>query len=212
MTDDAGLLHRTVAARAGDAPHPGLLLLHGRGADELDLIGLARELDPRFFVVSARAPLAWEIGYCWYDTEDPARRETTFLDALRLLRTLVEGLAEPYPIDPKRLYVLGFSQGSYMANALTLTAPERVAGAVLLSGYQPPLATLELAAEGVRGKPFFVGHGTLDPLLTIERGREVRDTLAGLGADLTYEEHVMGHQIILPELEEIRSWLAARLG
>src|ERR1700694_3930612 len=48
-----------------DGPHPGLLLLHGRGADERDLLGLADELDPRLFVVSARAPLRLGPGYAW---------------------------------------------------------------------------------------------------------------------------------------------------
>ena len=56
MPEASDLVHRTIAARVGEPPHPVLLLLHGRGADEADLLGLAPHLDPRFFVVSARAP------------------------------------------------------------------------------------------------------------------------------------------------------------
>lgn len=211
MANEGGLMHRTAAARVGAAPHPVLLLLHGRGADEMDLLGLAPPLDPRFFVASVRAPFAWEIGYCWYDMESPARRAATFRPALAQLRQFVEDLPRAYPVDPARVFPLGFSQGSFMANALTLSAPELVAGAVLLSGYQPPLETLE-GRPDVRGKPFFVGHGTLDPLLGIEQGRAVRDTLVGLGAAVTYREYPMAHQIIPPEIEEIAAWLAARLG
>ena len=210
MTDEAGLLHRTVPARAGEPPHPGMLLIHGRGADEMDLLGLAPALDPRLFVVSVRAPFAWEIGYCWYETDSPAQHESMFRQALSLLGRFVENLPEAYPVDPSRFFALGFSQGSFMANALTLSAPQRVSGAVLLSGYQPPLEWLP-TRESVTGKPFFVGHGTLDPLLGIERGRAVRDTLVGLEADVTYREYPIGHQISMPELEEIRSWLAQRL-
>lgn len=211
MTTNPGLIHRSSPARSGEPPHPGLLLLHGRGADESDLLGLAPMLDPRFLVVSPRAPFEWEIGYCWYDNATPARMQETFPRGLAMLRRLVEGLPSLYPVDPERLYLLGFSQGSFMANALTLAAPERVAGAVLLSGYQPPLESLEAPADGVRGKPYFVGHGTQDPLLGIQQGRSVRDTLTRLGADLTYREYEMAHQIVMEEIGDIGEWFRARL-
>lgn len=211
MTHNDGLILRTVPARSGEPPHPVLVLLHGRGADELDLLGLAPMLDERLFVVSPRAPFAWEIGYCWYDMESPDRHRETSKHGLALLRELVEGLASTCPIDPDRVYLLGFSQGSYMANALTLTAPELVAGAILLSGYQPPLGSLSAQTDGIRGKPIFVGHGTHDPLLGIQQGRGVRDTLTNLGAEVTYREYEMAHQILVPELEDIGAWLRARL-
>ena len=98
-----------------------------------------------------------------------------------------------------------------MADALTLTNPERVAGAVLLSGFQPALDGLAVDPDAVRGKPFFVAHGTLDPMLPVERGRAIHEALEGLGADLTYREYVMGHQIIAPELADLNVWLSARL-
>jgi phospholipase/carboxylesterase len=211
MSTDPGLIHRAAPARVGEAPHPGLLLLHGRGADEADLLGLAPHLDPRFFVVTARAPFDWDIGYCWYDNATPEQMLRTFPRGLDLLRRLVGALADAYPIDPDRLYLLGFSQGSFMANAVTLSDPERIAGAVLLSGYQPPLDSLEVRAEAIRGKPFFVGHGTRDPLLGIQRGREVRDTLAGLDADVTFREYEMAHQILMEEIQDINAWFRARL-
>jgi phospholipase/carboxylesterase len=63
----------------------------------------------------------------------------------------------------------------------------------------------------VAGKPFFVAHGTMDPLLEVERGRAVREALIGLGADVTYREYPIGHQIILPEIEEIAVWMTTHL-
>jgi phospholipase/carboxylesterase len=63
----------------------------------------------------------------------------------------------------------------------------------------------------VRGKPFFVAHGTLDPMLPVEKGRAIRETLERLGVDLTYREYDMGHQIIAPELADFDVWLGARL-
>jgi phospholipase/carboxylesterase len=212
VTQGLSLVHRTVAARAGAAPHPALLLLHGRGSHELDLLALAPELDPRFFVVSARAPHAWEIGYRWYELEGPGREEPgTFNHSLGLLRSFLEDMSAAYPIDPARRFLLGFSQGAVMAGALALTSPERVAGAVLLSGFQPSLDNLAVDPDAVRGKPFFVAHGTLDPMLPVEKGRAIRETLERLGVDLTYREYDMGHQIIAPELADFDVWLGARL-
>jgi phospholipase/carboxylesterase len=214
VSQATSLLHRTLAARAGEPPHPALVLLHGRGSHELDLLTLAPELDPRLFVISARAPLPWEggIGYAWYHLEAPARaNKETFADSLRLLQRFLGELAAAYPVDPGRVYLLGFSQGAMMANALTLAEPHRVAGAILLSGFQPDLDGFTPNPDGVRSKPFFVGHGVHDELLGIELGRAVRDTLTNLGADLTYHEYEMGHQIIPQELVDIDSWLEATI-
>ena len=213
MDGGLGLVHRTLGARAGEPPHPALLLLHGRGSHELDLLALGPELDPRFFVISPRAPYPWEgIGYAWYELDAPAQANAdTFSHSLALLQLFIEQLSAAYPVDPKWLYLLGFSQGAMMSNALTLTSPERVAGTVLLSGFQPALDSSTINREAIRDKPFFVAHGTLDPLLGIELGRNVRETLTGLGADVTYREYVMGHQIIAPELADFDAWLRARL-
>jgi phospholipase/carboxylesterase len=107
--------------------------------------------------------------------------------------------------------ILGFSQGAMMANAATLTTPERFAGAVLLSGFQPAVSSLTVDPAAVQGKPFFVAHGTQDPMLGIEMGRAVRDSLTELGVDLTYREYEMSHQVIAPELNDFKTWLTERL-
>jgi phospholipase/carboxylesterase len=65
--------------------------------------------------------------------------------------------------------------------------------------------------DELRGKPFFVAHGTEDALLSVEQGRAVRDTLSAFESDLTYREYVMGHQVVQPELDEINSWLTTQL-
>src|SRR5579884_3424899 len=69
-TPSLSLIHRTLPARQGDGPHPALLLLHGRGTDENDLLPMALELDPRLFAISARAPLSFPYGgHAWYDLD-----------------------------------------------------------------------------------------------------------------------------------------------
>jgi phospholipase/carboxylesterase len=213
MPEASSLVHRTIAARIGEPPHPVLLLLHGRGADEADLLGLAPHLDPRFFVVSARAPYQFfGDGYAWYQSLGPGQPdEASFHSGLASLRTFVAELASAYPVDPAAIYLLGFSQGSTMSNALTLTAPELVAGAVLLSGSRPALDEAAVKREALRGKPVFAAHGTFDAVVPVAMGRAVQGNLLELGLDLTYREYEMDHQIIGPELADFDAWLKARL-
>ena len=207
------LVHQHQSPRAGsDGRPPGLLLLHGRGADELDLFGLAPALDSRLAVVSARAPFGLGFGYHWYDLLDIGRPEpATFERGLALLGAFAAEIAAGYGLDPARLYLLGFSQGAMMSGALALTRPERVAGVVALSGYLPLHAELTFDAAAQAGKPWFVAHGTQDPVIPVGFGRESRDWLSAHGADLTYREYPMPHAISDAELAEVAAWLTARL-
>jgi phospholipase/carboxylesterase len=209
----ASLVHLTHPARSGGEVHPGLLLLHGLGADERDLLPLATELDPRLFTVSAQAPfrLPWG-GYAWYDL-DP--RGLGFPDtgtigqSLGLLERFLDEIVQEYPIDPTRLYVGGFSMGGAMTSALSLLYPDRVAGALIFSGYVPVEARLPFRTQDAAGLPIFQAHGTMDPTIPIEWARRSRDYLLGTPVDLTYREYPMGHEIAVPELLDASSWLTA---
>jgi phospholipase/carboxylesterase len=210
---DAPLVHLVRPAPENEPePRPALLLLHGRGADEVDLFGLADALDPRLVVISARAPFRLGPGYHWYELVDIGRPEPeTFAAGFGLLRDFVEHVIERYAIDPARLYLLGFSQGAMMTGAYILAQPSRVAGAIVLSGYLPLNAGLSNNAAGLRGKPFFVAHGTQDPVIPIAFGRQTRDYLEQAGAELTYREYPMAHFVSEVELEDLADWLAAHL-
>ncbi len=207
---DLSLTHRIAAARAGDPPHPCLLLLHGRGADERDLLGLAPLLDPRLCCVAARAPLPLPGtgGYQWHTSLATGSPEPiSMLRSLGRLQRLVTELPGAYPVDGGRLFVLGFSQGAAMTLMLAGAEASAVAGAIALSGFWPPAAK----AEPLRGKPVFAAHGTADPVLPLAFGRGVRDALTAAGTDLTYREYPMAHQIVEAELADINAWLAERL-
>jgi phospholipase/carboxylesterase len=196
----------------GQGPHPALVLLHGRGANEADLLPLVDDLDPRFFVVSARAPLPLGPGFAWYHLQEIGSPEmTTFGASLDALARLVEALPRLVPIDPSRLFTLGFSQGAMMAGSLLRRRPEAVAGTVMLSGYLPLEADLTVDEAKLAGRPIFVAHGTLDPVLPIPFGRAARDYFDSVGADLTYHEYPIAHYIASDELADVAGWLARRL-
>jgi phospholipase/carboxylesterase len=208
---DLSLTHRTHPARAGAPPHPGLVLLHGLGSNELDLLSMAPAIDPRAYIISARAPLSYRWGgYMWYDLEQhgPGLGSESIESALQLLERFLTEVIEAYPIDPERLYVGGFSMGAAMAGALGLLYPERAAGAIMVSGYLPPDGQGRYRMEAAVGHPYFQTHGTNDPVVSIDYARQTRDFLLQTPVDLTYREYPIGHEVSLPELQDLAAWFS----
>jgi phospholipase/carboxylesterase len=192
-------------------PYPCLVLLHGRGSNEQDLFGLVPELPKKNLVVSVRAPNTFPFGgFYWYDIEGQAAPiQETLDDALGQLRNFVAALPAQYPIDPARVYVLGFSQGALMAGCLMLSDPQLVAAAVMLSGYLPLTLELTTNATGIAGKPIFMAHGTYDNVLPVTLGRQARLHLEGLHAAVEYHEYAMDHQVSMDELSDLNAWFGS---
>lgn len=195
-------------------PPPVLMLMHGVGSDESDLLSLAQSLDPRFYVISLRAPRPYGSGgYSWFDlvwTETGVTGDLDqALESLGQVQQMVEGLPQMDPIlRDSPVYVMGFSQGAMMSLLLTLRYPQRVQGAVILSGRWPTGLDPSPELEHV---PVLVVHGTQDPILTIEQGREIRQRLEALPVILSYCEYEMGHTINPDSLMQVRSWLQAQV-
>ena len=174
---------------------PLLLLLHGVGSNEKDLMGLSPWLDGRFFVASARAPIPLGYdAYGWFRFEftpqgpvvvDPAEAARSF----RLILRFIDELAEAYGTDPRRTYLLGFSQGTIMSLSVALTRPDKVAGVVAMSGRFPDAIRPFIAPrDKLSGLPILYQHGTADPVLPIEYGRAAREALSALPLKLEYHE------------------------
>ena len=201
----------------GGGAHPALILLHGRGTDEHDLLGLAPYLDPRLLIVSTRAPFpfAYGGGYAWYDVlQVGIPHPGMFAESYDRLATFVDEAVAGYPIDPQRVFLLGFSMGAVMAHALALTQPRRLAGVVAHSGYVPPEKELDLefALGELAGRGWFVAHGVNDPVIPVEFGRATRDLLQSTAADLMYSEYPIAHQISQRSLDDLSAWLTVRIG
>lgn len=218
MPSPLSLVHLTrEPVQKTDNPPPLLLLLHGVGSHEADLMELAPYVDGRFFIVSARAPIVLMPGmYAWFHVElDPIRPlinpEEAEASRLTLLRVIDE-LIEAYHVDPRGVYLMGFSQGAIMSLSLALTHPEKLAGVVAMSGRILPEVLPKMAPpERMRGLPIFIAHGTSDPILPIQHGREARDRLARLPVALTYREYPMGHAVTPESLADITPWLREQL-
>ena len=204
LSDD--LTHR-VREPAGE-PEGALVLLHGRGADELDLFPLLDMLDPerRLLGVTPRGPLALPPGGAhWY-----AVAQIGFPDRNTFVPTFerLQGWFDALPVPAERTIIGGFSQGAVMSHALALAAGRpRPAGVLALSGFLPTVEGLTLDLDARAGLPAAIGHGTYDPVIPVEFGRQARDRLQAAGLEVTWRESPMDHTIDPGYLAELRDWL-----
>ena len=194
-------------------PEGALVLFHGRATDENDLFGLLDALDPerRLLGVTVRGPLSLPPGgFHWYVVRqigfpDPE----TFHATYAVIGGWLDELLAEHGVPPERAILGGFSQGAVMTYALGLGAGRpRPAGLIALSGFIPRVEGFELGDPS--GLPIAIGHGTLDPVIGVEFGREARDLLSEAAADVTYRESPMGHSIDPTFLRELRDWVSDR--
>ncbi len=199
---------------AADQGAPLLLLLHGYGSNEDDLIGLAPYLDSRFLCVSARAPHALDFGgFAWFSIEwGPEGVRFDYEEALQSLQQICEllnSLDREYA--PERVLVAGFSQGASMALAAALREPLRVAGVAALRGVCGE-EILPADRESVSGLPVLMTHGRGDEVIPIAQARASKALLEQLPVELEYREYDMGHSIDAACLADFKEWLDKRCG
>jgi phospholipase/carboxylesterase len=207
------LEHRLRPAAA--EPEGLLVLFHGRGADERDLLPLFDVLDPerRLLGVAPRGPLSlppggahwyalWQIGY-----PDPA----TFHSTYELVSGWLDELVAKHGIPPERTALGGFSQGAVMTYALGLGKGRPKPAALLaFSGFVPTVEGFELDLEG-RLPHVAIGHGVYDQVIGVEWGLRARDLLTEAGAEVLYREYPLPHAIDPGFLAELQPWLAESL-
>ena len=208
------LIH-TLYEPAGKSPHPTIVTLHGRGASAFDLLSLAPYLcGGRFRIICPQGPLETPIapeatGYAWYPMSMGGSPdiESILVSRQRLQQFLDECLAQ-YPIDAKKLAILGFSQGGVMAYSLALANPDRFAALVALSSWLPPELVPHLSlGHSAQALPTLVQHGTQDSMIEVERARKSVETLRQARIPLTYREYDMGHEIGPRSLSDLSAWL-----
>jgi phospholipase/carboxylesterase len=198
---------------AAGEPDGALVLLHGRGTDEFDLLPLLDTLDPerRLVGLTPRAPLSLPPGGAhWYVVRQvgyPDRE--TFYSSLCGLSEWLDSLPDELGLPWDRIVLGGFSMGAVMSYATGL-GPGRPtpAGVMALSGFIPTVEGFELELERANGLPMAIAHGTADPVISVEFGRDARRRLEEAGADVTYRESPVPHTIDPSILPDLRRWLA----
>jgi phospholipase/carboxylesterase len=213
MAPPAELPHLVRPARG--KPEGALVLLHGRGTSEHDLFPLLDLLDPeaRFVGVTPRGPLSLPPGGAhWYVVRDVGYPDhDTFHASFADLSSWLDALPETLDFPAGRLVLGGFSQGSVMSYALALGAGRPTPSAlVALSGFIPRVEGFELDLE-THGLSVAIGHGTFDPIIGVEFGREARDLFEAAGFDVTYRESPMAHSVDPAYLTFLSGWLTEKL-
>jgi phospholipase/carboxylesterase len=197
-------------------PEGALILLHGRGADEHDLVPLLDELDPgrRLVGLTPGAPLPGPGGGRWWymvprvGYPDP----TTFNASYAQLATFLDAWLAERGIPWDRTIVGGFSMGCVMSYATGL-GPSRPspAGILAMSGFIPTVDRWQADLAGRTGLPVFITHGARDQVISVEFGRDARDRLEAGALDVEYHEHHGGHHLDPATLPLMTDWLTRRV-
>jgi len=196
---------------AAGEPEGLLVLLHGRGADERDLFPLLDLLDPerRLLGVTPRGPLTLPPGGAhWYVVREIGHPDPeTFLPTYAAVSEWLDGLG----FAPERTVIGGFSQGAVMTYALSLgSGRPRPAASIALSGFMPTVPGFELDLDPPL-PPVAIGHGTFDPVISVDWSRRAQETLEAAGADVFYREYPLPHAVDPGFLGELAPWIASKL-
>lgn len=202
-------VHRFVP---GAAESPTLLLLHGTGGNEDDLLPLANLLDPAAAVLSPRGQVLERgmprffrrLAEGVFDVPDLERRT-------RELAEFIAAAATRYGFDPTRLVAVGYSNGANIAASLLLLEPRILAGAILMRA-MVPFEPRDRAAAALAGVPVLIAAGRLDPVARPEQAERLARILRGRGAEVSLHWEQAGHGLEQAELSAAREWLKARAG
>jgi phospholipase/carboxylesterase len=208
---DLDLLHHQLRPAAGE-PDGAVVLMHGRGADERDLLPVLDALDPgrRLVGVTPRAPLALPPGgFHWYASRQIGYPDRdTFFAAYGTLERWLAALPRALGVAWSRTVLGGFSMGAVMSYALTFGKGRPLpAGLLAFSGFIPTVEGFKLELSAGRGLPVAIGHGTQDPVIPVQFGREARRRVEAAGARVLYRESPIFHAIDPLFLRVLKSWL-----
>jgi phospholipase/carboxylesterase len=200
---------------ASGPPEGALVLLHGRGTNEFDLLPLLDALDPerRLVGVTPQAPLElMPGGFHWYVSRAVGYPDhDTFHSTYETLTAFLDSLPDALGVPWTRTVLGGFSQGTAMSYAAGLGAGRPApAGILALSGFMPTVEGFELDLTGREGFPVAIGHGIHDPVISVEFGREARARLEAAGADVLYREAPVMHGIDPSFIGPLQDWLSER--
>ena len=211
---DLALRHEALAPRIAINQPPLLVLLHGYGSNEEDLLQIAPYLPDQLRIVSLRAPFMLMPGSnAWFAIEPSSNGlicdVTQAQQALVVLNESIDDAIRIYGTDPQQIFVAGFSQGGAMAGLVAMSRTD-VRGAIIMSGINPLAVTPTLPTTPSSGD-ILVVHGTLDEVVPVSDGQGSRDALRELGFTVQYVEYPIGHTIDLRVIGALTGFLNQRL-
>ncbi len=201
--------HRFEPAPAGAPAAPPLLLLHGTGGDENDLIPLAQRISPGSALLSPRGDVVERGARRFFarlaeGVFDPAEVRTR----AATLAAFIREAAERYGFDPRRLTAVGLSNGANIAAVLLQLHPDTLGGAVLLR----PMVVLDQPAPPgfLTGKRILIASGRADPIVPTDHPPRLAALLKAGGADVSVRFFAAGHNLTADDLTVSQDFLAGQ--
>lgn len=209
MTDDLGFVHRFLPS--GDAAsRDTLLVLHGTGGDENDLVSLGQTIAPGAAILSPRgnvlengAPRFFKrLAEGVFDPEEVRSRAEE-------LARFTHAATARYALDPGRIFALGYSNGANAASTVMFIRPGLIRGAILLRPmvvYEPK-KSVDLSDSSV-----FISAGRMDPIVSSRSVERLAELFRSARANVTLKWQMVGHNLVRSELTEAATWLALQRG
>jgi phospholipase/carboxylesterase len=197
-------IHRFIPAEDGLSRRV-LLLLHGTGGNESDMLPIGRDLDSSAALLSLRGNVLENgmprffrrLAEGVFDEEDVIRRANDLAD-------FIPAAAAKYEFDPATLTAVGYSNGANIAAAVLLLRPGVIKSAILLRAMVP---LTPAAAPNLAGTRAIICSGTRDPIIPVENAERLAAMLRRAGTDVTHRFEEAGHQLVFGEISAAKNWL-----
>lgn len=218
QTENLSLFHLIQRPKPTTEKAPLVIMLHGYGSNEEDLFGFASELPDTVFVISVRAPYPLPpYGNAWYaihwdNSSGKFSDDEQAIVSRDKIAGFIEEAIEAYPVDPKNVTLLGFSQGTILSLAVALSYPEKIKNVIGLSGYINPAILKEgFEKKDFSGLSIYSSHGLADQVIPVEWARKTKPMLDSLGIENTFSEFPVGHGVAPQNFRELEKWLKDHL-
>jgi phospholipase/carboxylesterase len=205
VSGDLGFIHRFVPAEDPISADT-LVVLHGTGGDENDLIGIGQAVAPGAAILSPRGNVLENGAPRFFrrvseGVFDPKEVHSRAEELARFIR----GATVTYRLEPSRIFALGYSNGANVASTVMLVEPDIFRGAILL---RPMLVYEPSESSDLSGKAVAVSSGRMDPIVPADSVERLVDLLESAGADVTLKWQLTGHNLTPGEVREAADWLA----
>ena len=182
-----------------------LLLLHGTGGNERDLIPLGRALDPNASLLGPRGKVLengmprffQRLAEGVFDLEDLKHRTNELTD-------FVAEAAQHYGFATDQLVAVGYSNGANVAASMLLMRPKALPTAILFRAMVPLYPETQPNLSSVR---VWIGAGIKDPIIPMSEAKALAELLRNAGADVTIRDFQAGHELTMADIESAREWL-----
>jgi phospholipase/carboxylesterase len=205
MSEDLGFVHRFVPTE-DSASGETLVVLHGTGGDENDLIGIGQAIAPGAAILSPRGNVLENGAPRFFrrlaeGVFDPKEVRSRAEELARFIRAAVI----TYRLDPARVFALGYSNGANVASTVMFVEPGVLQGAIL---FRPMLVYEPTEKNDLTGSAVFISAGRMDPIVPTASVERLAELFELAHAEVTLKWQMVGHNLVPSEVSEAADWLA----